>query len=146
MNQSSSASFKWTGSPEDYHPGEGLQSLLLKAINIGVEDQRKHQAPAPMLITQIGDEYAVTAFAEMSEGEARRQAARQLSDPASMIVAYAFVFSGILERAVPPDLSVVVVEGAERHMPYAYRLFGIPKDDGSSGAVYGGHGEQLFTA
>jgi hypothetical protein len=140
--------FRMADSPTDYDPGEQLGTLMLKAINAGLDRLHANQRLLPMLITMVGRDYDVTVFQDMSIDEAYSAALRHLSGPARSVDACAFVFSATLQaEGWDHAIRVAAVEGSQRGAAYGFRLIGVPKDErAGSAALYDGHAPAMLTS
>jgi len=126
--------------PEDYHPSDQLNSLLLKALNIGLDRLATGGALLPMLIVDTPRGYELIVIEVDDEMGLLAEAADRLAGTPDAY-AYALLFEGEFHSEAG-GLSGVVVEGAEPGMSHGYRLLGIAGE--SAGAVYHGHAAQLF--
>lgn len=126
--------------PEDFHPSEELDDLLLKGVEIGLERWSSEGTLLPMLIIDTPDGYDLVIIEADNEQSLRDSATARLAN-APAVSRYALLFEGgIIVQDV--EIDVVVVEGAESGMLHAYRLLGLTGEE--PGCVYHGHADQLL--
>jgi len=133
--------FTTTEYPDDFHPSDRLNDLLLKCVNAGMNELSSTEAVQPMLIVDTPRGHELVAFPEATDEQSLRASAASRLSASSDATSYTLYFEGVLHSAAA-DLPVVVVEGAEVGTPHGYRLFGFPGDN--PGVVYHGHAKQLF--
>lgn len=135
--------FHVTDFPTDYSPGERLENLLFKALEIGASRFRAGEQLVPMLIVQSQGEYDLVAFVDIPQEDARRSASAELKRRGATFDAYVLLYGATLTGSdFAGEIKAVAAEGADRGSTHGFRLFGIPDVDRIN-PLYHGHSEQL---
>jgi hypothetical protein len=127
--------------PEDYEPSEELADLLQSAFDTAMNMLDESESLVPLLI-ESRDTPHLTEFEEMDEEDALESASERLSQAPSATTAYALAYLALLS-VEDETFDIVVVEGAERSMDHAYRVFQV-LDGQDHRVLYHGHAPQRF--